>query len=223
MVTTDFQRARSPLQQQQRRDAILATAREMLAELPPEEWSLRELSRRVGLSKSNVVRYFPTREAVFLAVLAVDLGAWLDDVERRLPGLDRRRSVHTRCGQVATAIATSLGDHPRLCDLLAASSAVLERNIPVETAREFKTRALSHLERLASFVQAVVPELDPDRAGRLAGTVWALVAGAWPMSNPSPSVATVLAEPEFASMCVDFVPDLARALTALLHGLTLEP
>lgn len=195
----------------------------MLAELPPEEWSLRELSRRVGLSKSNVVRYFPTREAVFLAVLATDLGTWLDDVEGRLPALDRRRGVLTRCGQVATAIAASLGDHPRLCDLLASSSAVLERNIPVETAREFKTQALSHLGRLAGLVRGVVPELDPARAGSLAGIVWALVAGAWPMSNPSPSVAAVLAEPEFASMCVDFVPDLTRALTALLHGMTLEP
>ena len=46
----------------------------MLDHLPPAEVSLRELSRQVGLSKSNVVRYFPTREADFLAVLTGRLG-----------------------------------------------------------------------------------------------------------------------------------------------------
>ncbi len=33
------------------------------------EISLRELSDRVGLAKSNVMRYFDSREAIFLEVL----------------------------------------------------------------------------------------------------------------------------------------------------------
>jgi AcrR family transcriptional regulator len=85
MTTTGFQRARSPEQQEQRRATILAAARDMLGRLPPAEVSLRELSRQVGLSKSNVVRYFPTREAVFLAVLTEDWDSWLSAVEAVLP------------------------------------------------------------------------------------------------------------------------------------------
>jgi hypothetical protein len=38
----------------------------MLREMPVAELSLNELSRRVGLAKSNVLRYFETREAVLL-------------------------------------------------------------------------------------------------------------------------------------------------------------
>lgn len=58
-----FQRARSEEQREGRRRAILDTAAAMLTEMPVADLSLNELSRRVGLAKSNVLRYFESREA----------------------------------------------------------------------------------------------------------------------------------------------------------------
>lgn len=223
MASVDFQRARSPEQQQQRRAAILAAARHMLDQRPAAEVSLRELSRHVGLSKSNVVRYFPTREAVFLAVLADDWDAWLAAVESQLPGPDPRRRPHARHELVAATIATTLGDQRRFCDLLAACQTVLEHNVPLETARRFKAAALAHLVRLATLVRSRIPELGQADAVEFAGIVWALAAGAWPMANPAPVVAAVLADPQFAAMCVDFVPAMTRTLTVVLDGMTRPP
>lgn len=199
---------------------ILATARTMLEQSPPADISLRELSQHVGLSKSNVVRYFPTREAVFLAVLAGDFRSWLDAVEQRLPRADARRRAHTRHELVAATVAQTLTEHHRFCDLLVASQTILERNIPIETAREFKTSAMTQVSRLATLVRSRIPELDEAEAFGFAGLIWALIAGVWPMANPSPVVAAVLAEPGFATMCVDFVPAMTRALTIALDGVT---
>ena len=220
VTTVGFQRARSPEQQEQRRAAILATARGMLDHLPPAEVSLRELSRQVGLSKSNVVRYFPTREAVFLAVLTGDWDAWLTAVESRLPSPDARRRPQARHQLVAAAIAQTLSEHRRFCDLIAACQTVLEHNVPLETAREFKTVALACLSRLASLVRSRIPELGEAQSAEFVGIVWALVAGAWPIANPSPIMATVLAEPQFATLRVDFAPAVTRTLTAILDGMT---
>src|ERR1700733_7845369 len=64
-----FQRARNAEQREARRRAILDTAAAMLAEMPVAQVSLNELSRRAGLAKSNVLRYFESREAVLLALL----------------------------------------------------------------------------------------------------------------------------------------------------------
>ena len=61
-----------------RRSAIMTSAREMLAEKNVADISLRELSDRVGLAKSNVLRYFDSREAIFLEVLDEEFQAWLD-------------------------------------------------------------------------------------------------------------------------------------------------
>ena len=65
-MDTTFQRARSDEQRAIRRQTILDTAAAMLEDMPVSELSLNELSRRVGLAKSNVLRYFDSREAVLL-------------------------------------------------------------------------------------------------------------------------------------------------------------
>src|SRR5216117_1101716 len=76
-----FQRARSDEQREQRRQAILSTAAAMLGEMPVADLSLNELSRRVGLAKSNVLRYFETREAVLLELYDTTWKAWLDRLD----------------------------------------------------------------------------------------------------------------------------------------------
>jgi len=69
VIMTSFKRARSEEQRTQRRRMILDTTAAMLAEMPVAHVSLNELSRRVGLAKSNVLRYFESREAVLLELL----------------------------------------------------------------------------------------------------------------------------------------------------------
>ncbi len=220
VTTAEFQRARSPQQQEQRRATILATARDMLDHLPPAEVSLRALSRQVGLSKSNVVRYFPTREAVFLAVLTEDWDSWLSAVEAALPRAGAPRGPATRHELIAAAVAQTLTEHPRFCDLLVACQTVLEHNVPLETARAFKVAALSRLNRFAGLVRSRIPGLGEAESFEFAGLVWVFVAGAWPMAHPSPVVAAVLAEPQLAAMRIDFVPVIRRVLTVTLDGLT---
>jgi AcrR family transcriptional regulator len=79
--TAEFQRARQPEQVAARRTTILAAARAMLAERAVGDISLRELSARVGLAKSNVLRYFESRDAIFLDILDEEWESWLDSLE----------------------------------------------------------------------------------------------------------------------------------------------
>ena len=53
-----------------------------------------------------------------------------------------------------------------------------------------------------------------------AGLFWAFVVRVWPMAHPAPVMATVLAEPQFAPMRVDFAFVTRRMLTVVLDGLT---
>ena len=91
LAMTTFQRARSEEQREVRRRAILDAAAAMLAEMPVAEVTLNELSRRVGLAKSNVLRYFESREAVLLELLDSAWQEWLTGLEADLGGRDRRR------------------------------------------------------------------------------------------------------------------------------------
>src|SRR5882757_306770 len=114
-----FQRARSEEQRAERRRVILDTATAMLAEMPVAQVSLNELSRRVGLAKSNVLRYFESREAVLLELLDA---AWQEWLEQLGPELDRVIGAATptiqRGDALAAALASSFAARPVLCDLL---------------------------------------------------------------------------------------------------------
>lgn len=220
-VAPDFQRARRPEQVKARRTAILGTARELLAERPVSQISLRELSDRVGLAKSNVLRYFDSREAIFLEVLDAVWVDWLDVLERELGEPGDAEPGYEREVRVATVIAKSISRQRLLCELISTMAAVLERNISVETARTFKSRAAERTERLADLVRARVP-LTAEAAGHFAKAVYMLVAGLWPYANPGEAVATVLAERGAPTGREMFVDGLTEGLANQLVGLVVR-
>ena len=92
-----FQRARTEEQREIRRQAILDVASAMLDEMPVAAVTLNELSRRVGLAKPNVLRYFESREAVLLELLSHYLQEWLTDLAAELAtGVDENLPIAGR-------------------------------------------------------------------------------------------------------------------------------
>ncbi|MEJ2852608.1 MULTISPECIES: TetR/AcrR family transcriptional regulator [unclassified Saccharothrix] len=218
----EFRRARRPEQVAARRVAILDTAEAMLGEVPVTEVSLRELSCRVGLAKSNVLRYFDSREAVFLGVLDRRWAAWLDDVEGAIREARVEGVPYGRAIAVATALAESVGRHALLCDLVASMAGVLERNIGLDTARAVKARATDHTARLADLVRAELPQLDEPAATRFARSVLVVIAGLWPHAQPTDEVARASAELGLPPAAELFATDLREALVNQLIGLVVR-
>src|SRR2546429_6913347 len=104
-----FQRARSEEQREARRQAILGAAAAMLAEMPVAEVTLNELSRRAGLAKSNVLRYFESREAVLLELLDSAWQDWLCPPQGGLARAGRVRApVRPPARQPAAPVAGAL-------------------------------------------------------------------------------------------------------------------
>jgi AcrR family transcriptional regulator len=216
-MSTAFQRARRPEQIAARRAAILTAAGEMLRERQVADISLRELADRIGLAKSNVLRYFDSREAIFLEVLDRTWTAWLDGLAID-PG--RSRARFARETQVATGIAASLIAEPLLCDLFGAMAGVLERNISLDVARDFKSRFAARTGRLAGFVRTAVPALDDAAATHFAGAVVVLVAGLAPYATPTDVVAAASAELGFPCAADMFANGLTEGLVNQLVGLS---
>src|ERR1700753_227814 len=72
-----YRRARRPEQKEERREAILAAARELAGESSVREVSLGEIGRRGELAKSNLLRYFESREDIFLVLLEREWDDWM--------------------------------------------------------------------------------------------------------------------------------------------------
>src|SRR5689334_21167451 len=102
----------------------------MLADMPVAAISLNELSPRVRLAKSNVLRYFGSREEVLLDLLAERSLAFRADVAERLPAaVDPAAAPAGLARAVAAGLASAFAADPMLCELLSAQANVLEQNI----------------------------------------------------------------------------------------------
>ena len=218
-----FRRARNEEQREIRRQAILRTAEAMLAEMPVAALSLNELSRRVGLAKSNVLRYFETREAVLLELLDEAWRDWLDVLAVELLG-EPVGPVGERVELVAAVLARTLAARPMLCELGSASSAVLERNVSVAVAVRFKRATLANTDALGRRVRVVLPELDDRNGQGFAQAAVLVTSSLWPYAQPSAAMQTAYeAEPALASLRPDFAVVLRELLATMLMGLLARP
>ena len=208
-----FQRARRPEHRELRKQEILDAAEALLAEMPADEISLRELGRRLGVSKTHVVRYFESREGVFLGLLNRLRLSWLDALAEEWP------APPCEPDRVMRAWADSLAARPVLCQLWSLLPSVLERNVSADTVRIYKLVDLEQRTRLAKLVRDRVPALTADAALTL--TEYAVVSqvGLWPFSNPTPTVAEATADPRLAGSRVDFATMYGEILQTTLAGL----
>jgi AcrR family transcriptional regulator len=201
-----------------RRSAIMTIAREMLAEKNLAEISLRELSDRVGLAKSNVLRYFDSREAIFLEVLGEEFQAWLTDLETRLGKPRARKAGFATEVRVATTMADSLVHAELLCELIASMAVVLERNISGEFARDFKARATANIGAAAQLIARHLPWLPSEFIEFFAEGALTLTAGMYPFSVPTEPVRIAMAEMGFPEPHDRFSDGLRTGLVTWLIG-----
>jgi AcrR family transcriptional regulator len=212
-----FRRARSDEQREERRRAILETTAAMLVEMPVAEVSLNEISRRVGLAKSNVLRYVESREAALLDLLHARTQEWLTALDEAPVASG---SAQERADGVAGLVATTLAARPVLCDLLGAQAAVLERNVSTALAVRHKHDAMAAAHTFARTLRRHVPEIDADAAMHAAGATLLCGGAVWTATQPSAAMlAAYEQDPALAAMRLDFTAALGELVALLLAGL----
>ena len=217
-MTPTFQRARRPEQLAARRSAILAAARAALESRRIDEVTLRDISEGVGLAKSNVLRYFDSREAIFLELLDEECRAWLADLEVGFGPSRARKALYANEIRIADIIGETLAERRLMCELLGAMAGVLERNISVEFARDFKVRAMGNIAALSGLVGRQLPWLPADFVGFIGEGILMLAAGMYPFSVPTEPVRQAMAELDFPDPHCRFLDGLRTGLTTWLIG-----
>ena len=217
MDTADFQRARSPEAKRAREAAILDAARELGARAGIRQITLTDIAAAVGMHKSALLRYFETREEIFLRLTADGWHEWTRDLAARiraLPGPDPDPAA------VAAAFAATLAARGMFCDLLAQAPMNLERNVSIETVRAFKLATFAAREDLFAALAEQLPALAPADALDLIATAVALAGAFWQIATPGPDVARLYREdPRLAHAVIEIEPRLARILAATLAGM----
>jgi AcrR family transcriptional regulator len=216
-VTSDsFQRARSAAAKEQREAAILDAATLLAGRHGIRQVTLTDIAAEVGMHKSALLRYFETREQIFLRLTAAGWREWSAALRLVLG------SCPPDVALVARAFATTLVDRPLFCDLLAQAPLNLERNVSIEAVRAFKLVTLEEVAAIQAALQRLL-DLSELQCVDVIATATSMAGALWQMATPGPEVqALYRSDPRLAHAVVEVGPRLQRVLTALLTGSTLR-
>jgi len=211
---SDFKRARQPQQIEQRRQDILHAAAMLMAKQGFDQVSLNGIARKVGVAKSNVYRYFESKEHIFLQLLKQDWEAWQQHLQGKIDPLAGSNDIEA----LAELLAQSLAEFPRMCELMSVLASVLEQNLSEQALLEFKLESMQLAVGIVAQIHRVLPTVKQEKLLLLTETLIALVAGLWPLGNPSPLVQKVMEHPQLQPFQMQFKTSLQRSLISVLQG-----
>jgi len=215
VTTPEYQRARSAQAKKQREQSILAAATRLGEAGGIRQVTLTEIAHAVGMHKSAMLRYFETREQIFLMLTAAGWRDWSAALRRDLGQMGPGVAAAT----VAGALADSLVARPMFCDLLAQAPLNLERNVSVDSVRAFKLVTLEEVAAISAELDRLLG-LSEQQAVDVIATATSLAGALWQMATPGPEVRDLYrGDPRLVHAIVDVGPRLTRVLTALLTGL----
>jgi AcrR family transcriptional regulator len=214
MAEPEFQRARSAAAKQQRESAILEAARALGAERGIRQITLTDIGDAVGMHKSAMLRYFETREEIFLRLTADGWREWSTALRAQLEELAAARPA-----AVAGAFAGTLAARGLFCDLLAQAPLNLERHVSLDAVRAFKLVTLAEVDAIVAAVRRLLPVLTERDGVDLIAAATAMSGAFWQMATPGPEVAALYrGDPRLAHAVVDVEPRVTRLLKAMIEG-----
>lgn len=214
MTTTTFQRARKPEEIQARRETLLAAAAELFDAEGPLGAGLNAIAARAGFTKSNVYRYFESREEVLLSL-------FLDEMNQLVPALAAAVAATPQndLDALAAVVTREFASRPRLGQLTSILSSTLEANVSEDTIVAVKRTMGGMAAEMAAALCTRLPKASSEDALWAITMIGALVAGLWPGAHPAPAAERVLSRPEFAQHRPSIERDLPRAVRAILASL----
>jgi AcrR family transcriptional regulator len=159
-----------------------------------------------------VLRYFSSRDALLLELLARQWREWVEAAARSMP------PPGASVPEVAGALAAQAARRPVMCDLISIAPVVLELSADPTDVVRFKTAVTASTQDLARVLALTVAGLDEQQAQLGANSAWVLIAGLWPLSQVRADVSDALARAGVAGAMVDFESALCALSAAVLSS-----
>jgi len=188
---------------------LVQVAAQLLEHEPFAALSMNRIAKVAKVAKGTLYLYFPTKEALALAVHRQDYIIWFEDLKRWCQGPEN---------DFAAWLIDSLRRYPRFLQLIPLVAIVFEPQAGEEALIQYK-RTL--IQAIAEIAPLLAPKLglDPNQVAPLLIQINAMIKGLWAHGFPPPTLAKILAHPEFESLNISFFEFLEQSVNQLLMGL----
>ncbi len=209
--------ARDSEDKARRRHTIMAAARDLLAAQPYDRLTMAGVAEASGLAKGTLYLYFPSKEELFLAILAEGQIAAISDLERFLDELPEAPP-----DQLVPALAEAIADRfladPLLVRLELLANEVLEANATEAAMLAHKGALMTALAEPTTKLRRALHLADDAMAFRLLLHAKALHLGLASHAAMPPAAREAMRKAGFPVTDLDPAIELPIGLTALIRG-----
>ncbi len=214
----NWQRARTDEKKNERKVAIYQAAFTLFKKNGYDKVSFNSIAIEAGFSKSNMYRYFNSKDDIFLNIFADLFEQWVDDFSQQLQVLEREVTAKT----FADIWLNSLLSQHDLLDLMPILFTSLERNSSFKQLLAFKRLSMNVLYRLTLDITRIYPEIEAEKAINLLTLSYAVTANSWAENLQSDAINKVYQLGEFQALKPDFERDLTTSIEIIIQGLRLN-
>ncbi len=201
------QRANNPEQKALRKQQILDATRKRFSDAAFEEVNLNRIAADVGITKAALYRYFRNKETLFLALFVESLDELIDSAQHAPEDL-----------ALASLISDTLVANPIYCKLSAILHTILERNLTVDEALQFKKTLLELMHRYAQILATQSQQaISQEQALTILMQVQQALIGVWHMTHPTGAIAEVIKTPPLDVFKRDFASSLMSHIETIIQ------
>lgn len=211
----NWQRARTDDKKNERKEAIYQAAFTLFKEKGYDAVSFNGIAAQAGFTKSNMYRYFSSKEEIFLNVFGDLFERWFVDCIAQLQGYDSEEDSQV----FAKSWVNTLLKHPEFLDLTPLMFISLEANSSYEQLIEFKRRSKGLLYQLALEIGRIYPALQGENAFQFLTLSYAATTNYWAGSKQNDALSKVYALEEFQDLRPDFERNLINSIAIIIRGI----
>ena len=208
----DWVRARSDEQIEQRINEIMDATARLYEEHRFEVITFAMIAKEADFTRSNLYRYFQTKEDIFLELMKHDIAVWRADILENFA--DQNITLH----EFAEISVDLILKHRRMVKLFTILFTLLEPNSSLEALTAFKRKINEEIGMVAHFLSTVLPFSSIEAAAEFISAQSSLAIGAYPMMD-----LTAKQKEAMQTIGMDTTPEyykerLVHAIELLLRG-----
>lgn len=211
----NWQRARTDDKKSERREEIYAAAFRLFKRDGYDKVSFNAIAAEAGFTKSNLYRYFSSKEDIYLCIFSDLFGQWVESCLSALAELQPQPPA----SEFAEAWLASMRPHQEYLTLATLLLTALERNSSFEQLQTFKRVSMQRLYAVAVAICRLYPQLSTQQGFSFLSLSFAATTHYWALATDNADLVRIYAMDEFQSLKPNFERDLALAIEVTLCGL----
>lgn len=207
-------RARSDEQKEQRIREIVSATERLYEKSSYEEITFVQIAKEAGFTRSNLYKYFKTKEEIFLECLKYDVKLWKKDLLNNF-----NKDGYYSIDEFAGIWIEVIQNNKRLIELISILYIHLEKEASYDTLLNFKESYSEVSQKMVEHLVNKIKGLTYKKVIDFVSLQSALGIGLFQMTDLSDNQLKVLEKPEYSHYKIDFKDRFTKSVKYILEGL----